>query len=176
MLWECCTRYASKFGKHSSGQLVQFSSVAQSCLTLWPHGLQHTRFPCPSPIPGACSNSCPLSCWCHPTISSFVIPFSSCLQSFPASGCFPKSQLFAYVGQSIGVSALASVLSMNIQDWFHLGLTCLISLSRGLSRVFSNTTVQKHQFFSAKLSFWSNFPIHTWLLIKLELWLDRLCG
>ena len=104
-----------------------------------PHGLQHTRPPCASSTPGAYSNSCPLSQWCHPTISSTVIPFSSCLQSFPASGSFPVSQFFTSGGQSIGVSGSASVLPMNIQDWFHLGLTDLISLlSKGLSRVFSN--------------------------------------
>ena len=112
--------------------------------SLWPHGLQHTRPPCPSPTLGAYSNSCPLSLWCHPTISSSVVPFSSHLQSFPTSGSFPMSQLFASGGQSIRVSA--SVLSMNIQDWFPLGWTGWISfLSKGLSRVFSNTTVQKHQ-------------------------------
>ena len=118
--------------------------------SLQPHGLQHARLLCPSPIPRACSNSCPLSPWCHPTISSSVIPFSSCLQSFPASGSFSMSQFFASGGQSIGVSTSASVLPMNIQDKFPLGLTDLISLqSQELSRVFSNTTVQKHQFFSA---------------------------
>ena len=112
-----------------------------------------TRLPCPSPSPGVCSDSNPLSQWCHPTISSCVIPFSSCLQSFSASGAFPTSQLFASGGLSIGASASASVLPMNMQDWFPLGLTGLISLqSKGLSRVFSNTTVQKHQFFSAQLS------------------------
>ena len=111
--------------------------------SLWPHGLQHTRLPCPSPTPGACSNSCPSSQWWHPTISSSVIPFSSCLQSFPASGSFQMSHLFALGGQSIGVSA--SVLLINIQDWFPLGWTGWISLkSKGLSRVSSNTTVQKH--------------------------------
>ena len=135
--------------------------------SLWPHGLQHTRLPCPSPTLGACSNSCPLSRWCHPTISSSVIPFSSCLQSFPASESFPVSQFFASGGQSIGVSASASVLPMNIQDWFPLGWTGWISLqSKGLSRVFSNTTVQKHQFFGAQLSLWFNSHIHTWLLEK----------
>ena len=109
--------------------------------SLWPHGLQHARFPCPSPSPRACTNSCPLNQWCHPTISSSVVPFSSCLQCFPASGSFPMSQLFAAGGQSIGASASASVLPMNIQAWFPLGLTCLISLqAKGLSRVFSNTT------------------------------------
>ena len=131
---------------------VQFSSVAQPLSdSLWPHGLQHTRLPCPSSIPGACSNSCPASWWCHPTISSSVIPFFSLLQSFPASGSFPVSQFFSSGGQSIEVSA--SVLPMNIQNWFLLGWTDWISLqSKGLSRVFSNTTVQKHQFFSTQLS------------------------
>ena len=119
--------------------------------SLQPHRLQHTRLPCPSPIPRACSNSCPSSWWCHPTISSFVIPFFSYLQSFPASGSLLMSQLFASSGQSIGTSASASVLP--IQDWFPLGLTGLITLqSKGLSRDFSNTTVQKHPYFSAQLS------------------------
>ena len=126
---------------------VHFSHSVMSA-SLWPHGLQHARPPCPSPIPGAYSNSCPLSQWCHPTISSFVVPFSSCLQSFPASGSFEMSQFFPSGGQSIGVSASASVLPMIIQDWFPLGWTDWISLqSKGLPRVFSNTTVQKHQFF-----------------------------
>ena len=117
------------------------------------HGLQHTRLPCLSPSPGVCSNSCPSSRWCHPTISSSVIPLSSCLQSFLASGSFPMSQFFTSGGQSIGTSTSASVLPMNIQDWFSLGLTVLISLqSKGLSRVFSNTTVQKHQFFGSQFS------------------------
>ena len=138
-------------------------SVTSDCL--WPHGLQHARPPCPSPSPGAYSNSCPSSRWCHPTISSSVIPFSSCLRSFPPSGSFPMSWLFVSGGRSIGASA--SVLPMNIQDWFPLGLTGLISLlSKGLSRGFSNTTVQKHQFFSAQPSLWSNSHIHTWLLWK----------
>ena len=132
---------------------VQFSSVAQSCLTLQPLGLQHTRPPCPSPIPRVYPNSCPLSQWCHPTISSSVIPFSSCPQSFPASGSFQMSQFFASGGQSIAVSASTSVLPMNTQDWFPLGWTGWISLqSKGLSRVFSNTTVQKHQFFCTQFS------------------------
>ena len=114
--------------------------------SLWPLGLQHARLPCPSPTPGACSNSCPSSRWCHPTISSSVIPFSSYLQSFPESGSFLISQFFTSGGQRIGVSASASVLPMNIQDWFPLGLTGLISLqSKGLSWVFSNPTVKKHQ-------------------------------
>ena len=133
--------------------LSQFDSVAQSCLTLRPHGLQHTRLCCPSPTLRACSNSCPLSWWCHPTISSSVIPFSTHLQSFPESGSFPMNQFFTSGGQSIGVSASASVLPMNIQDWFPLGLIGLISLQpKGLSRVFTNTTVQKHPFFRTQLS------------------------
>ena len=125
---------------------VQFScSVMSNSLRL--HGLQHAGPPCPSPLPGAYSNSCPSSRWCHPTISSFVVPFSSSLQSFPVSGSFPMSQFFTSGGQSIGVSASATVLLMNIQDWFPLGYTSWISLqSKGLARVFSNTTVQKHQF------------------------------
>ena len=132
---------------------------------LHPHRLQNTKLPCPSPTPRACSDSCPLSQWCHPTISFSVVPFPSCLQSFPASGSFPINQFFTSGGQSIGASASASVLSMNIQGPFPLGLTGLISLqSKGLSRVFSNTTVQKHQFFSTQLFLWSNSNIHTWLL------------
>ena len=135
--------------------------------SLRPHGLQHARLPCPSPSPGAGSNPCPLSRWCHPTISSSVINFSSCSQSFPAPGSFPMSQLFPSGGQSIGASASASVLPMNIQDWFPLGRTSWISLqSKGLSRAFSNTTVQKHQLFGAQLSSQSNSHIHTWLLKK----------
>ena len=121
--------------------------------SLWPHGLQHARPPCPSSTPGVYSNSCPLSQWCHLTISSSVVPLSSCLQSFPASGSFQMSQFFISGGQSIAVSAVISVLPMNIQNWFPLGWTGWISLqSKGLSRVFSNTTVQKHQFFGAQLS------------------------
>ena len=145
MLTPCTTTY--------SCLSVQFSSVTQSCLTLRPHGLQHARPPCPSPTPGAYSNSYPLSQWCHPTISSSVVPFSPCLQSFPALGSFPMSQFFASGGQSIGVSSLASVLPMNIQDSFPLGWTGWISLQfKWLSRVFSYTSVQKHQIFSAQLS------------------------
>ena len=137
--------------------LLRFSSIHFSCLFmsdfLQPHGLQHARLPYPSPNPGVYPNSCPSSWWCHATISSSVVPFSSCLQSFPASGFFPVSQFFASGGQSIGASASASVLPMNIQDWFPLGWTGWISLqSKRLSRVFSNTTVQKHQLFSAQLS------------------------
>ena len=135
--------------------------------SLWPHRLQHARLPCTSPTPRAYSNSCPSSWWCHPTISSSVIAFPSHLQSFPASGSFPMSQLFTWGGQSTGVSASASVLPMNIKDWFPLEWTGWISLlSEGLSRVFSNTTVQKHQFFGAQLSLLSNSHIHTWLLEK----------
>ena len=127
---------------------VQFSSLAQSCLTL--SIPMDARLPNPSPTPKACSNSCPSSWWCHPTILSSVIPFSFCLQSFPASGSFPISQFFALGGQSIGISA--SFLPINIQQWFPLGLTGWISLQfKGLSRVFSNTRVQKHQFFGAQV-------------------------
>ena len=124
------------------------SAQSLLCPTLRSCWRQHTRLPCPSPTPGAYSNSCPLIQWCHPTIASSVVPFSSCLQSFPASGSFPVSQFFISGGQSIVASASASVLPMNIQDWFPLRLTGWISLqSKGLSRVFSNTIVQKHQFF-----------------------------
>ena len=123
---------------------------------LWPHGLQHTRLPCPSPTPRVYANSCLLSQWCHPTISTSVVPFSSHLQSFPSSGSSPMSQLFTSGAQSIVISAAASVLPMNIQDWFPLGWTGWISLlSMGLSRVFSNTTLQKYQFFVAQLSLYS---------------------
>ena len=161
ILYHCATWKALPW--HSS---VQFSHSVVSD-SLWPHRLQHTRPPCSSPTPTAYSNSCPSSQWCHPTISSCVIPFSSCPQSFPASGSFPMSQLFASGGQSIAVSASASVLPMNTQVWSPLGWTGWISLlSKGLSRVFSNTTVQKHQFFGTKLSFESSFHIHTWLLEK----------
>ena len=135
---------------------VQFSSVAQSCLTLYDpiNCMQHTRPPCPSPTPRPCLNSCLSSWWCYPIISSSVIPFSSCPQSFPASGSFPMNQFFASGGQSIAVSASASVLPMNTQEWSPLGWTGWTSLqSKGLSRVFSNTTVEKHQFFGAQLSF-----------------------
>ena len=130
---------------------VQFSRSVVSD-SLWLHGLQHARPPCPSPTPRVCSNPCPLSRWCHPIISSSVVPFS-CLQSLPASGSFPMSQLVASASQSIGASASASVLPMNTQDWFPLGWTLWFSLqSEGLSRVFSNTTVQKHQFLGTQLS------------------------
>ena len=134
--------------------------------SLWPYELQHARIPCPSRSPGACSNSCPLSQWCHSTISPSVVPFSSCLPSFPASGSFLKSQLFTSGGQSIGISASASILPMNIQDWFPLGLIGLILLSKRLSRVLSNTPVRKHLFFSAQSTLWSNSYIQIWLLEK----------
>ena len=133
-------------------QSVQFSHSVMSN-SLWLHGLQHARLPCPSPTPRVYSNSCPLSRWCQPTISFSVVPFSYYLQSFTASGTFQMSQFFASGGQTIGVSALASVLPMNIQNWFPLGWTGWISLqSKVLSRVFSNTIVQKHQIFSTQLS------------------------
>ena len=133
--------------------------------SLRPHKLQHTRLPCPSLSPRVFSNSCPLSQWCHPTISSSIAPFSFFPQSFPASESFPMSQLFASGDQSIGISASTSVLPMNIQDWFPLGWTGLISLkSKGLSRVFSRITVQKHQFFGSQPSLWSSCHSRIWLL------------
>ena len=145
---------------------VQFSCSVTSN-SLRHHGLHHARPPCPTITPRVYPNSCPLSRWCHPTISSSVVSFSSCPQSLPASGSFQMSQFFAWGGQSIGVSASTSVLPMNTQDWSPLGWTGWISLlSKGLSRVFSNTTVQKHQFFGARLSLQSNSHIHTWLLEK----------
>ena len=146
---------------------VQFSHSVMSD-SLWPHELQHAMPPCPSPVPGVCSNSCPLSWWCYPTISSSVIPFSSHIQSFLASGSFQMSELFTSGDESIGVSASASVRPTNIQNWFRLGWTGWISLqSKGLSRVFSNNTVQKHQFFGTQLSLQSNSHIHTWPLEKI---------
>ena len=156
------------YGLHFSS--VQFSHSVMSN-SLRPHGLapmvQHTRLPCPSPTPGVYSNSCSLSQWCHPIISYSVVPFSSCLQSFPPSGSFPMSQFFTSGGQSIGVSVSASVLPMNIQDWLPLGWTnWIFSQSKGLSRVFSNTTVQKHKFWGTQLSSLSNSHIHTWPLEK----------
>ena len=145
---------------HVSSVQLSRSVVSDS---LQPHESQHTRPPCPLSTPGVYPNSCPSSRWCHPTISSSVVPFSSCLQSIPASGSFPMSQLFTRGGQSIGVSASASVLK-NTQD-SSLGWNDWISLqSKGLSRVFSNTTVQKHQFFGAQPSLWSSSHIHIWLL------------
>ena len=145
---------------------VQFSHSVVSDFSR-PHELQHIRPPCPSPIPGVYPNSCPSSQWCHPAIISSVVPFSSCPQFLPASESFPMSQLLAGGDQSIGVSAIASVLPKNTQDWSPLEWTGWISSqSKGLSRVFSNTTVQKHQFFSAQLSSQSNSHIHTWPLEK----------
>jgi len=144
---------------------VQFTRSIMSN-SLWPHEPQHAKPPCPSPTPGVHPNPCPLSRWCCPTISSSVIPFISCPQSFPASRSFQISQLFTWGGQSTAVSVSISVLPMNTQDWY-LGWTHWISLqSKGLSRVFSNTTVQKHQFFGTQLYSQSNSHIHTWLLEK----------
>ena len=149
--------------------IAQFSCSIMSD-SLWPHGLQHDRLPCPSPTPRACSNSCHSSWWCHPAISSSVIPFSSCLQCFPASGSFLVSQFFPSGGQSIGASPSASVLPMNIQDWFPLGWTGWISLqSKGLLRVFSKTTIPKHQFFSTQPAFFMvqlKTLLDYWLLEK----------
>ena len=147
----------------SSVQLI-CSVVSNS---LWPHESQHSRPPCPSPSPGVHSDSCPSNQWCHPPISSSLIPFFSCPQSLPASDSFPMSQLFTWGGQSTGVSALASFLPKKSQGWSPSEWTGWISLqSKGLSRVFSNTTVQKHQFFGAQPSSWSNSHIHTWPLEK----------
>ena len=171
LFWSFICSFCVDINVHFSWLQVELSGhMVAPCLTFWgtaissvqslsrvqppllPDGLQHARPPCPSPTPGVYSNSCPLSRWCHPTISSSVVPFSR-LQSFPASGSFPISQFFASGGQSIGVSASTSVLPMNIQDWSPLGWTGWISLqSKGLSRVFSSTTVQKHQFFGTQLS------------------------
>ena len=134
--------------------------------SLWPHGLQHTRLPCLPLSPSVCSNSCPLSRWCYPTVRFFVLPFPSCLQSFSASGSFPMSRLFASGGQSIAASASASVFPMNIQRWFPLWLTSFISRSKGLLRIFLSTTIQKHQFFGPQPSLWSHSHIRTWLLEK----------
>ena len=147
---------------HPVPKAPQFSLSVVSDF-LWPHGLQYARPPCPSPIPGVHPNPCASSQWCHPAISSSVVSFSSSPKSLPASGSFPMSQFFTWGGQSIGVSASASVLPKYTQDWSHLGWTGWIPLqSKGLSRVFSDTTVQKHQFFSAQLSSQSNSHIHTW--------------
>ena len=158
-------------GKHMRKSVVPVSSVRFSDSvvsdSLQPHQSHHSRLPCPLPTPGVYSNSCPLSWWCHPAISSSVVPFSSWPQSLPASGSFPMSQLFTWGGQSIGVSASASVLWMKTQDWSPLGWTGWISLqSKGLSRVFSKTTVQKHQFFGTQFSSQSNSHTHTWPLEK----------
>ena len=157
---KCKSKFLQKYKVLS----VQFSCSVMSD-PLRSHEPQHSRPPCPSPTPRFYPNSCPLSRWCHPTISSSVVPFSSPLQYFPASGSFQMSQFFASGGQSIGVSASTSVLPMNIQDWSTLGWTGWMSLqSKGLLRVFSNTTVHKHQFFGTQLSLWSNSHIHTCLL------------
>ena len=137
--------------KYVKLQETSILSVEFHLSDMWPHGLQHSRLPCPSPTPETYANSCPATQWCHPTISSSVIPFSSCLQSFPASGSFLMSHFFTSGGQSIGVSASTSVLLRNIKDWFSFGLTGWISL-QSKTRVFSITTVQKHQFFSTQLS------------------------
>ena len=155
---------------------TQFGCSAVSD-SLQPHGLPYARPPCPSPTPRVYSKSCSLSQWCHPTISFSVIPFSPCLQSLPASGSFPRSQLFASDGQSIGVSAPASVLPMNVQGWFPLGFTSLISLlSKGLSRMFSSTKVQKHQLFSeTTIHYWWGYKLiqsiwkKIWQLINLKI-------
>ena len=157
-----------RFGSYCSS-LFNFLLFSCSVISnsLQPHGLQNTRLPCPSLTPGNCSNSCPLCQWCHPTMSFSVVPLSSHLTSFPVSGSFLISWLCTSGGQSIEPSASASVLPMNVQDWFPLGLTGWISLKyKGLSKVFSNTTVQKHQFLSAQFSLWSNSHICTWLLEK----------
>ena len=151
------------FSKYFSS--VQFSRSVVSD-SLRPHELQHARPPCPSPTPGVHSDSRPLSWWCHPAISSYVIPFSSCPQSLPASESFPMSQLFTWGGQSTGVSALASLLPKKSQDWSSEWTGWISLQSKGLSRVFSNITVQKHRFFCAQLSSQSNSHIHTWPLEK----------
>ena len=164
--WNDSLIYGTQNGCSVLFSSAQFSRSVVSD-SLRPHKLQHTWPPCPSPMPGVHSDSHPLSRWCHPAISSSVIPFSSCPQSLPASESFPMSQLFAWGGQSIGVSALASFLPKNTQGWSPLEWTGWISLqSKGVSGVFSNTTVQKHQFFGAQLSSQSNSHIHTWLLEK----------
>ena len=172
MLYIVCYNIHSSTHVADMFSSVQFSRSVMSD-SLWPHGLQHARPPCSSPTPRVYPNSCPLSWWCHPTISSSAVPFSYCPQSFPASESFQMSQLFASGGQSIGVSDSTSVLPINTQDWSPLGWTDWISLQfKGLSRVFSNTTVQKHQFFGTQLSLQSNSNIHTWPLEKPQPWLD----
>ena len=172
-LWfEIQAKFASLIAKDFSSGDSGFESSSNhhtlfvqslSCVwSLWPHGLQHARLPSPSLCPRVCSNSCPLNWWCHPTILSSVIPFSFCLQYVPASGSFPVSWLFASGGKSIGASASVLVLPVNIQNWFPLGLTGFISLlCKGLSRVFSSTTVRRHQFFGSQSSLWSKFHIRT---------------
>ena len=158
--------WSSHYGRQYGNSSVQLGRSVVSH-SLWPHESQHARPPCPSPIPWVHSNSCPSGQWCHPAISSSVVPFSSCPQSLPASESFPMSQLFAWGGQSTGISASASFLPKKSQDRSPSKWTGWISLqSKGLSRVFSNTTVQKHQFLSAQLSSQSNSSIHTWPLEK----------
>ena len=185
--WSMCVEYLVTFySSHKSflslsdllnakyQMLLLFFSLSVMLNSLRPHGLQHAKLCCPSPCPRACSNSCPLRVGdaIQPSCSSSVVPFSFCLQSFPPSGSFPMSQFFASGGQSTGASASASVLPMNIQGWFPLGWTGWISLqSRGLSRVFSNSAVQKHQFFSTQPSLWFNSHVHAWLLKHPYLWL-----
>ena len=165
--WVYCPGSSLDLSFSSSVSSVSHSVMSNS---LWPHELQHTRPPCPSPTPEVYSNSCPSSRWCHPAISSSVVPFSSCLQSLQASGSFSMSQHFAWGGQSIGVSTSASVLPMNTQDWSPSGWTGWISLqSKGLSRVFSNTTFQKHQIFGTQLSSQFNSHIHKYIQIVLFL-------
>ena len=166
---QTANRYVKK--KYSSSLII--SSVQSSCSvmsdSLRPHESQHVRPPCPSPSPGVHSDSCPLSQWCHPAISSSVVPFSSCPNPSQHQNSFPKSQLFTWGGQSTGVSAVASILPKNTQGWSSLEWTCWISLqSKGLSRVFSNTKVQKHQFFSTQLSSQPNSYIHTWSYVCME--------
>ena len=166
--WTQCSRGLCCVSLKACYFVVQ--SLTTTCPTLQPHGLEHTRLPCPSLSSGFCSNSCPSSQWCHPTTSSSGALFFSCLQSFPASESFPVSQLFPSGDPSIGVSATGSVPSMNIQGWFPLRLASLISLqSKGLSRVFSRTTVQKHQFFPAQPSLWSNTYMTTGTTIALAI-------
>ena len=155
---------------------IRSDQISRSVVSdsLRPHELQHARPPCPSPTPGVHWDSCTSSQWCHPAISSSVFPFSSCPQSLPASESFPMSQLFAWAGQSTGVSALASFLPKKSQGWFPSEWTGWISLqSKGLSRVFSNTTVQKHRVFGTQPSSQSNSHIHTWPQGKAQPWLDR---
>ena len=172
MCYSCGTWSSYSWFNHENTCSIQFSCSVVSD-SLWPHESQHARPPCPSPTPGVHPNSCALSWWCHPAISSSAVPFSSCPQSRPASGSFPMSQIFAWGGQSIGASASVSVLRMNTHHWCPLGWTGWISLqSKGLSRVFSNTTVQKHQSFSSQLPSQSTSNIHTWPLEKPQPWLD----
>ena len=172
----CCKElmcWTTNWEAHTSSILVVLVQLLSSNFSL--HALQHTRLPCPSPSPRACSNTCPLNWWCHPTITSSMTLFCSCPQSIPALESFPMSWLFKSDGQSIGASASASILPMNIQHLFPLGWTVLISLlSKGLSRVFSSTTVQNHQCFGTQPYIWSNSHICILLLENPELWLCEL--